>query len=169
MIKQTIFKTLLFATSIAFVTGSFSEPSVAQTGPCKNPQHFKVFITVEKVGEEVKTSVNPYTLVIPKPTPPGRRGDAKLIFICLKGDVEFRGQSIHWKPNPQNPPAAQFGFAKKPNGDQRKGPKFIVLTNNNSKEALYEYVALVNIIETDGTKIPLEIDPRVENKGGGHN
>lgn len=168
MKKIHIFKPLIFTIPLIFMGCGQQPTAVAAPAPCNVKNNFNIIIKVEKNGEKLTTSVDPYTLVIPKPTRPGqRKGEQTRIFVCLEGDAVFSGQSIAWdSTGPNAPPAGEFGVADKPNGNPRKGPKFIVLTNKNSNPpGIYNYIAIVTV---DGTNIQLSIDPRVDNKGGGY-
>lgn len=167
MIKHNIMKPLLFAIPLVFFVGSNTQTSVAQPGLCNNFPGFKVTIDVQKLaGGEITTSVKPYTLVVPDPAFPGQRtGDQRHILICLTGNAEFSGQKVVWEARgPSAPPFGEFGVARAA-GNARAGTNFIFLTNTNLTQGIFNYVALVKV---NGTNIELEIDPRVDNSGGGH-
>lgn len=170
MKKLNFLKPLILTIPLVLVgcqQSSVAPNSVVGKAPCNVKDNFNVIIKVEKNGEKLTTSVEPYTLTIPRPDPSNpRNGNQRLTFVCLEGNAKFSGNSIVWNAaGSGGPPAGVFGFAKNPNGTHRKGPKFIVLTNTNADPGgVFHYVANVTV---DGTNIQITIDPRVDNKGGG--
>lgn len=168
MNKLNILKPLILALPLALAgCGQPTPNAVTIPTKCKN-KPLSIIITADLQGNTLTTSVEPYTLVVSDPNDQGgsnRTSGNQHIYICLVGNADFVDtDSIKWKNNRND----EFEVAKKGNGKPDKDKKYIVIKDKNSIKDIFLYLAVVEFDDGNGGKIKIEIDPRIDNKGGGH-